>query len=162
MHKLISRNDINIELAHGCADWRITNLWSFYDFGLRRLLLWDCVLMQLHWLPVEQRIEFKLLLVAFKVIRGLAPSYLTEIIEVQTPSRQLRSSKQQLLVVPKARLKSAGERTFGYNAARSWNNLPSEIKSKSSVPSFKRAIKHFYFVKHLSSHLNLIIIFIYV
>ena len=38
------------------------------------------LLMDLHWLPVKFRIEFKILLIVFKIFRGLAPSYLSFLI----------------------------------------------------------------------------------
>ena len=50
------------------------------------------VLINLHWLPVEYRVKFKLLLLTFKALNGLAPKYLTDLIEYYSPSRILRSS----------------------------------------------------------------------
>ena len=46
----------------------------------------------LHWLPIEQRIEYKLSLLCFKIISHQAPVYLSELLHLYTPSRQLRSS----------------------------------------------------------------------
>ena len=57
------------------------------------------VLCDLHWLPVEQRITFKILL-TFKALNGLAPSYLSELISLHSPTRTLRSSSESLLSVP--------------------------------------------------------------
>ena len=57
------------------------------------------VLRNLHWLPVSARIDFKILLV-FKVLNGLGPLYLSELLEPYIPSRNLRSTKKKLLVVP--------------------------------------------------------------
>jgi len=36
------------------------------------------VLHELHWLPMVQRVRFKLALIVFKCLHGLAPSYLTD------------------------------------------------------------------------------------
>jgi len=36
------------------------------------------VLNELHWLPMVQRVQFKLALIVFKCLHGLAPSYLTD------------------------------------------------------------------------------------
>ena len=47
-------------------------------------------LKELLWLPVEQRIIFKLNLVCFKVLNNLAPSYLTELLRVYESARRLR------------------------------------------------------------------------
>ena len=38
------------------------------------------LLVDLHWLPVKFRIEFKILLIVFKIFRSLAPSYLSFLI----------------------------------------------------------------------------------
>ena len=38
------------------------------------------LLIKLHWLPVEQRINFKILLFTYKIVNGLAPMYLSELL----------------------------------------------------------------------------------
>ena len=49
------------------------------------------VLYELHWLPVQERIVFKILLMTFKCLNGLAPSYLSELIQKYIPPRNLRA-----------------------------------------------------------------------
>ena len=78
-----------------------------------RLLTCSCkfdhispILQDLHWLPVEQRIIFKILLLTFKAINNIAPLYITELFEPYVPSRSLRSSSKNLLKVPKHNLKT--------------------------------------------------------
>lgn len=63
------------------------------------------VLHQLHWLPVDKRIIYKILLMVFKCLHNLAPSYLSNLIIKYTPNRALRSSSKNLLVVPPSRTK---------------------------------------------------------
>ena len=41
------------------------------------------VLVDLHWLPVEKRIIFKLLLLTYKILNGLAPECLLNLITVK-------------------------------------------------------------------------------
>ena len=55
------------------------------------------VLMELHWLPVEQRIEFKILLYAYKVVNSMAPVYLQELLDFYIRGCSLRSGNIQLL-----------------------------------------------------------------
>ena len=43
-------------------------------------------LQQLHWLPIKSCIDFKILLLNFKILHNLAPSYLAELIHIHTPS----------------------------------------------------------------------------
>ena len=74
------------------------------------------VLRELHWLPVNERINFKVLSITFKALHGLAPLYLQERITIYTPVRSLRSVNNGLLVVPKYNLKSYGMRAFSVMA----------------------------------------------
>ncbi|XP_067221749.1 guanine nucleotide-binding protein G(o) subunit alpha-like [Chanodichthys erythropterus] len=69
------------------------------------------ILASLHWLPVRFRIGFKILLFVFKALNGLAPQYITDLIQIYTPARSLRSEGQLQLMVPKTRLKTRGDRT---------------------------------------------------
>lgn len=62
------------------------------------------VLASLHWLPVKFRIQFKVLLIVFKCLNGLAPSYLSKLLQPHTTVRALRSSNQLLLAGPRSRL----------------------------------------------------------
>ena len=58
------------------------------------------VLRQLHWLPVHQRIVFKTLLLTYRIVNGMAPEYLKDLLTFYKPSRSLRSAEQHQLVVP--------------------------------------------------------------
>jgi len=71
-------------------------------------------LMELHWLPLFQRIDYKLYLLVHKTFVGHAPVYLTDLLTevVDVPSRSsLRDASNGNLVVPRTRLK-CGERVF--------------------------------------------------
>ena len=100
------------------------------------------LLKQLHWLPIRQRIEYKLLLLCFKAQHGLAPSYLQDCIIPYSPCRPLRT--KHLLVVPPTKLKTYGDRSFNKAAPLLWNKLPYHIRSCNKLDQFKR---------HLKSHL---------
>ena len=76
------------------------------------------VLASLHWLPVCFRVDFKILLLVFKCLNGLAPLYLSELLHQHSPSRALRSADQHLLVCPRTRLKTRGDRAFAAAAPR--------------------------------------------
>ena len=62
------------------------------------------ILHQLHWLPVHQRIVFKVLVLTFKSLHGMAPYYLQQLLQAYTPQRSLRSANQNLLDVPRMSL----------------------------------------------------------
>ena len=59
------------------------------------------VLFDLHWLPVSYRIVFKILLLVFKSLNNLSPSYLADRLSYQSHSRNLRSTSKQLLEQPR-------------------------------------------------------------
>ena len=101
--------------------------------------------MDLHWLPVERRIEFKILMMCFKSLHGLAPPYLSDLISWHTPNRRLRSGAQHLLTEPTWRLKTFGYRRFGVAAPRLWNALPITLRSMQDLSKFKKGLKtHLY------------------
>ena len=63
------------------------------------------LLIQLYWLPVSQRIIFKVLLLAFKGLYGIASMYISELLDRYVPPRPLRSSSRGLLRVPPSNTK---------------------------------------------------------
>jgi hypothetical protein len=103
--------------------------------------------MELHWLPLVQRIDYKLCLLVHKSFVGHAPTYLTALLTavVDVPSRSaLRDASNGNLVVPRTHLK-LGERAFSVAAPRAWNRLPTQLKLMRFTPVFKHALKTFLF-----------------
>ena len=105
------------------------------------------ILLHLHWLPIRYRIEFKILLITYKALNNLAPSYIRDLLTPYVPSRQLRSSFKNLLVIPHFNLKTYGARSFSIAAPTLWNTLLSDIMNSSSVSVFKNKLKTFLFNK---------------
>ena len=58
------------------------------------------ILKRLHWLPIEQRIKFKIAVLTFNTLSHKQPTYLSQLLVPYQPTRNLRSSDQHLLVVP--------------------------------------------------------------
>lgn len=110
------------------------------------------ILHQLHWLPVPSRIKYKVLLLTFKALHNLAPPYICDLLITYTPSRSLRSSDQNLLVIPRTRLSTVGGRSFSALAPKLWNSLPQPLRNCSSLPFFKTHLKTFLFNDHFSSY----------
>ena len=103
------------------------------------------ILASLHWLPIAFRVDFKILLITYKALHGLAPAYITELLSPYQTNRPLRSSDKALLAVPESRLKMKGDRAFSITAPRLWNSLPLELRTAESVSSFKTKLKtHLY------------------
>ncbi|KAF7250878.1 Protein translocase subunit SecA [Varanus komodoensis] len=58
---------------------------------------------QLHWLPIEVRAQFKVLVITYKALNGLGPGYLKERMRPYLPSCPLRSAAGALLREPSVR-----------------------------------------------------------
>ena len=101
-------------------------------------------LIELHWLPVRQRIQFKILLLTWKSLNGLAPSYISQLLTPYVPTRTLRSSDKLLLKIPKT-FSSYGDRAFSSCAPKLWNSLPMDIRSCVSINAFKNRLKTYLF-----------------
>ena len=98
------------------------------------------ILKDLHWLPVRERINFKLLLLTWKVIDGLAPSYISNFLVPYKPVCALRSSDKHLLTVPRTS-STLKDCAFSVAAPTLWNSLPLDIRCCDSLQSFKTLLK---------------------
>uniref|UniRef100_UPI000D3040EA uncharacterized protein LOC112434934 n=1 Tax=Maylandia zebra TaxID=106582 RepID=UPI000D3040EA len=105
------------------------------------------VLASLHWLPVKSRIEFKILLLTYKVLNNQAPSYLNDLVVPYHPIRALRSRTAGLLVVPRVFKSRMGGRAFSFQAPLLWNQLPVWIRETDTISTFKIRLKTFLFAK---------------
>ena len=104
------------------------------------------LLRTLHWLPVRQRVIYKTATMTFKAMSSSAPAYLSDLIQTAVPTRSLRSSAAPLLSVPRTRTELA-RRAFSVAAPRTWNSLPSDIRSCRTVQTFKRHLKTHLFTR---------------
>ena len=109
------------------------------------------VLYSLHWLPVYQRIKYKICLLTFQCIHSQkAPVYLSQMLSLYKPARNLRSGQDQyMLTVPRTK-KSYGDKSFCAIAARAWNSLPITLRCPMSIGTFKTHLKTYLFQEHFS------------
>ena len=98
------------------------------------------VLRSLHWLPVSFRIDFKILLLVYKALNGLGPSYIADLLPRYEPPRLLRSAGSGLLDVPRIKSKH-GKAAFGHYAPSSWNKLPQDLRYAPTLLTFKSRLK---------------------
>jgi len=61
------------------------------------------ILQDLHWLPIDQRIEFKLATLTYNILNSSQPVYLRSLLNYHTPTRSLRSANTNLWSVPRVR-----------------------------------------------------------
>ena len=112
------------------------------------------VLNDLHWLPINSRILFKICLLVHKSLNESAPLYLQDLVTPYEPRRpELRSVDKRLLNQCAAKYKCVRERSFVYAAAKLWNNLPTELKMCSSFGSFKWLLKTDLFKDYFKDYL---------
>jgi len=106
---------------------------------------------RLHWLPVSQRIRFKLCLMMYKATHGSAPVYLSKLCERSCVEGRTRSSARGDLVVQRSERTRTkfGERAFVVAGPAAWNQLPRSIRNSSSVNSFKTALKTFMLLSNI-------------
>ena len=150
-----SRLDCGNAVLYGLPDVQIDRMQHILHTAARILTLLpprshiSATMQQLHWLPVRRRIEYKILLLTFKALNGLAPEYLCDLLQRHVPVRSLRSSNANYLVTPKVNTETFGKRAFSFAAPFLWNNLPNEVRAISDINEFKSEIKTFLFRKYI-------------
>ena len=94
---------------------------------------------------MDLRIEFKILIITYKTLHGLAPVYIEDLLVSYIPGRYLRSAKKNLLAVPGFKLNSYGRGAFSVAAPLLWNSLPQHVRDAKSLDIFKRQLKTVFF-----------------
>lgn len=96
----------------------------------------------LHWLTVDQRVAFKILLLVFKCLNMMAPHPLIDLLKVKD------SYTNKLEVNTFFPSSEIGKRAFCYSAPRLWNCLPTSLRVLDNTDSFKAKLKHFLFTDY--------------
>ena len=110
------------------------------------------LLRSLHWLPVEARIRYKTMVIAYGAVKGTAPPYLQALIRPYTQTRALRSSTTGLLAplpLRKHSSRSAQSKLFAALAPQWWNKLPHDARTAESITTFRRHLKPHLFKEYL-------------
>ncbi|XP_034041739.1 uncharacterized protein LOC117524118, partial [Thalassophryne amazonica] len=157
IHAFISsRLDYCNSLLSGCPKSSLKSLQLIQNAaprvltGTRRREHISPILASLHWLPVNSRIEFKILLLTYKVLNNQVPSYLRDLVVPYHPNRALCSQTAGLLVVPRVCKSRMGGRAFSFQAPLLWNQLPIQIRETDTLSTFKIRLKTFLFAKAYS------------
>ncbi len=98
---------------------------------------------QLHWLPIQARITFKICLLMFHIYTGSSPHYMSSLVTLCTSlaSRQsLRSASKGDFACVRSRLQF-GNRAFSITGPVEWNKLPETVRRSTSVVQFKASLK---------------------
>ena len=102
---------------------------------------------KLHWLPVQKRVEYKLLTIVYKCIRGIAPDYLQELLKKHVPIRPglCSGNSSTKLMVPRVTRHTFAARSFSVCGPRLWNSLPDDITAAPTVDQFIKKLKTYMF-----------------
>ena len=104
----------------------------FVVFLLSVSVQWPALRDVLHWLPVPQRTEFKIAVLAFDCVRGTGPAYFKDVcvpvLDIAARS-SLRSAERGDLFVPRTRTMKLSRRSFTVAAPVIWNSLPAHLRS---------------------------------
>ena len=150
---VISRVDYGNTLLYGITD-RLLHRLEMIQHSEARIIMCvkrhdrqsiTAVLRQLHWLPVKWRINYKIVVLVFRTLHGLAPAYVSTLITSYEPRRALRSAGSALLRVPRHNLERYGRRSFSCAGPVLWNSRPEGMRLAESLNSFKSHLKTHYF-----------------
>ena len=102
------------------------------------------ILRELHWLPVLERINYKIAVLTYKSLHQLAPDYLTEMCHLASDNVGLnrnRSATNGELIPASWKTKHYGQRGFNFAAPTVWNSLPLFVRNSQTLFSFRREVK---------------------
>ena len=143
-----SRLDINNCLLYGLPDNLLHKLQVIQNTAARLIVRLPKhshitqTLIDLHWLPIPQRIMYKMILIVFKALNGLAPNYISNMLQYKPQScHALRSDNSKLLVEPRSHSITYGDRNFSVAAPKLWYKLPLEMRKCDDIVAFKKHIK---------------------
>ena len=94
----------------------------------------------ISWLPIKQRIDYKICLLTYKTLTNQQPTYLYNSLSFPSHSVSTRSSDSLVLSIPYVR-SSLGKRAFSVIGPRLWNSLPPDTRNSSSPPIFRSRFK---------------------
>jgi len=98
----------------------------------------------LHWLPIRQRVMYKLCTIVYKCLHAAAPPYLSELcIPVSTSAGRhfLRSATYGDLLVPRTSTSTYGPRSFAVSGPSVWNKLPATLRISPTLGQFQSKLK---------------------
>ena len=126
---------------------RIQNLTAKIILGRSKYDSSTQALKDLHILPVKVRCEYKVLVLVFKCLNNLAPSYLSNLLSPQSVADNTRSASRNMLAIPFIKRKTFADRSFSVAGPKLWNKLPENIKCSSSIEDFKKQLKTYLFIR---------------
>ena len=151
---VMSHLDYSNAIFSGLPDKDIANLQRI-QYACAKLVLQkdklasstEC-LCALHWLPIRERIDYKILTLVFKSLNNQAPVFLQDLL-CECPKKKLlwSNSIYRRLIVPFTKCKTLAAHSFSVRGPTLWNQLPNNIKMSRTLDEFKGHLKTF-LLKH--------------
>ena len=107
------------------------------------------LLEKLHWLPISERIKYKVTCMCFSAVSVSGPAFHSQLLHVCTLSHTLCSSSDtHMLEIQQYKCKTHGFHTFSCFGPHIWNSLPQDLRHCSTLSSFKAKLKTFLFSQY--------------
>ena len=98
------------------------------------------LLRELNWLPVREQLRYRDTVLVYKCQNGLAQQYLMDKFFKRLCIHNRDTRARDSLQIPLFRTKT-GQRSFIFRGTNIWNNLDDGLKQRTSLTSFKRALR---------------------
>ena len=150
---VMSHLDYSNAIFSGLPDKDMANLQRIQNAGAKLVLQKDKLasstqcLHALHWLPIRERIDYKILTLVFKSLNNQAPVYLQDLLcECPKKKKSLQSNSiYRRLIVPFTKCKALAAHSFSVRGPTLWNQLANNIKMSRTLDEFKGHLKTFLF-----------------
>ena len=145
---ILSRMDYGNALLYGCKSKDLDRLQALQNKAVK--LIFNAgkrdslapLLNTLHWLPIRERIKYKLCMYIYKCLNGTAPQYLVDFITYKPKgTRFTRSSMDTTLLTSQYARTSIGDKSFCISGPLLWNSLPKNIREAHTLSGFKKGLK---------------------
>ena len=160
---VISRLDYCNVLYYGLPNYNLKKLQNVFNRAARLIKGLSPreritpVLIELHWLPIKARINFKMCVLIYQALRSGKPMYIRNMLKSFRPDTTVclrHSDDPHRLEEPRSRT-NLGTRAFERGAPRVFNKLPLEVKQSLTCDIFKRKLKTYIFADcYQSGELN--------
>ena len=131
--------------------------------GSKNVTYWSRIVIgsqALHWLPIRHRCIIKTELLVYKFLHTNCPKYFSPFLKVRqcAYNTRLNQSDGIILHVPQYQpsiYKSTKQfgLSFAYDAPKIWNELPDNVRSATSIASFRKKLKAYLFCQAYPPHM---------
>ena len=127
---------------------KVQNAATRFIIGRRSIRSTSDYRKQLHFLPVANRIQYKLCLLTYKCLNGLSPKYMSDLVQCRKQkTKHLRRDADKSYLERKYTRYCSSKGAFSVAAPAVWNDLPQMLRENPSLLSFKANLKTHFFKK---------------